>query len=159
VAVEDEGPPIGLSEDEAYDPPRWVKPVLKLVITVMPILPFVLIIIGVPLVAGADAATKVWSFWGDTRVLGALLLVAALLFAGGILLLLKRNDDSLALLTLGLIVFEGTMFWAVLGFQGSNGQWLFLLVMLAPLAVMACLQSSEVRRYWFVNAEAGDEPG
>lgn len=79
--------------------------------------------------------------------------------AGGSYLLLERNDDSLALRLLGLMVFEGTMLWAVIMYQGSGGQWLFFLVMLAPLAPMSGLQLSDVRRYWLMETEDIDEAG
>lgn len=73
--MEEDGPPIGMSEDGAYELPIWVKPLLRLIILVLPILPIVLFIVGLPLVTGAEHATKVWSFWGNTQLLGALFLL------------------------------------------------------------------------------------
>lgn len=147
--MDDDVPPMGLSEDEAYDPPLWVKPVLFLSVIALVGMVLLVLVLGFALVAGDDNAVKAWDFWGNTDLLGGLLLASAVLMALGIAVLLRHNDDSLALLLLGATVFESAMLWGVVKFEGTGGPAMLLLVMLIPFLALFGLQAEEVRRWFF----------
>ncbi len=140
---------MGLSEDEAYDPPLWVKPVLFLSVIALVGMVLLVLALGIALVAGDDNAVNAWDFWGSTDLLGVLLLASAVLMALGIAVLLRHNDDSLALLLLGATVFESAMLWGVVKFEGTGGPAMLLLVMLIPFLALFGLQAEEVRRWFF----------
>jgi hypothetical protein len=157
--VDDDGPPMGLSEDEAYDPSFWVRPVLALSALALGGMVLVTASLGIALVTGDVATVKAWDFWGNTDALGVAWLVAASLMAPGIALLLRRSDDSLPLLLLGVMVFEGTMLWGIIRFEGVGGPAFLLLFMLIPFLALAILQLDEVRRWVFHSAQADDGTG
>ncbi len=144
---------MGLSEDEAYDPPLWVRPVLFLSVTALVGMVLLVLALGIALVAGDDNAVNAWDFWGSTDLLGVLLLASAVLMALGIAVLLRHNDDSLALLLLGATVFESAMLWGVVKFEGTGGPAMLLLVMLIPFLALFGLQAEEVRRWFFQSAD------
>ena len=144
---------MGLSEDEAYDPPLWVKPVLFLSVIALVGMVLLVLALGIALVAGDDNAVNAWDFWGSTDLLGVLLLASAVLMALGIAVLLRHNDDSLALLLLGATVFESAMLWGVVKFEGTGGPAMLLLVMLIPFLALFGLQAEEVRRWFFHSAD------
>jgi hypothetical protein len=156
--VEDDSPPVGLSEDEAYDPPSWVRPVIGLSVGLLLLSCLLLTVLSLALVTGAEDTGKAWGFWGDTRVLGALLLAAAVLIGLGLLLFLRHDDNSLALMLLGLMVLSGTMLWGIVHYTRSGGPLVMLLMLLVPLMAMFGLQSTEVRRWWFLSIDRGDGP-
>ncbi len=147
--MQDGPPPVGLSEDEAYEPPRWVRPLLALSAAAFILMVFIQLVLAIALLTGDDATVKVWDFWGDPVVLGSLLMVSAALMALGVALLLRRRDDALALLLLGMALYEGTMLWGLVRFEGAGGPAMVLLLMLVPLLAMFGLQSMEVRRWYF----------
>lgn len=154
--MDDDAPPMGLSEDEAYDPPFWVKPVLFLSVIALVGMVLLVLALGIALVIGDENTVKAWDFWGNTDLLGGLLLVSAVLMALGIAVLLRHNDDSLALLLLGAMVFESAMLWGVVKFEGTGGPAMLLLVMLIPFLALFGLQAEEVRRWFFQSADPRD---
>jgi len=143
---------MGLSEDEAYDHPFWVRPVVALSVIALGGMVLLIATLGIALVTGDETTVKAWDFWGNTDILGGLWLVAALLMALGIALLLKRSDDSMALLLLGVMVFVGTMLWGIVKFEGAGGPTLILLLTLVPFLALAILQLEEARRWLFHSA-------
>jgi len=147
---------MGLSEDEAYEPPLWVKPVLFLSVIALIGMVLLVLALGIGLVAGDDSTVKAWDFWGNTDLLGGLLLASAVLMALGIAVLLRHNDDSLALLLLGATVFEAAMLWGVVKFEDAGGPAMLLLVMLIPFLAIFGLQADEVRRWFFHSADPRD---
>ena len=144
---------MGLSEDEAYNPPFWVKPVLFLSVIALVGMVLLVLALGIALVTGDENTVKAWDFWGDTDLLGGLLLASAVLMALGIAVLLRHNDDSLALLLLGAMVFESAMLWGIVKFEGSGGPAMLLMVMLIPFLALFGLQADEVRRWFFHSAD------
>jgi hypothetical protein len=111
---------------------------------------------AIALLTGDEATTKAWDFWGNPSTLGTLLLVSAALMALGLGQLLRRRDDSLSLLLLGMTVFEVTMLWGLVHFEGAGGPTMVLLLMLVPLLAMFGFQSTEVRRWTFQSARTGE---
>lgn len=151
--MDGDAPPMGLSEDEAYDPPLWAKLVLALSVLALAGTVLLMLSLGIALVAGDGNAVKVWDFWGDTDLLGALLIASAILVSLGIGVLMMRNDNSLVLLLLGVVVFEVTLLRGVVRFEGSSGPTLFLLLMLIPFLALFGLQMNEVRRWLFQSSD------
>ena len=151
--MDNDAPPMGLSEDEAYDPPFWVKPVVALTVLALGAMVLLTASLGIALVTGDESTVTAWDFWGNTDALGGMWLVAAFLMALGIALLLRRSDDSLALLLLGVMVFVGTMLWGIVKFEGAGGPAFILLITLIPFLALAGLQLEEVRRWLFHSAE------
>ena len=151
--MDDDGPPVGLSEDEAYDPPFWAKPVLALSVLALAVTVLLMLSLGIALVAGDGNAVKAWDFWGDTDLLGALLIASALLVSLGIGVLMMRNDNSLVLLLLGVVVFEVVMLRGIVRFEGSSGPTMLLLLMLIPFLALFGLQITEVRRWLFQSSD------
>ena len=147
---------MGLSEDEAFEPPRWVRPLLALCATAIALMVVVQVALAVALLTGDEATTKAWDFWGDPSTLGTLLLVSTAFMALGLGLLLRRRDDSLSLLLLGMTVFEVTMLWGLVHFEGTGGPTMVLLLMLVPLLAMFGFQSIEVRRWYFQPTMTGE---
>lgn len=147
---------MGLSEDEAYDPPFWVKPVVALSTIALGGVVFLTASLGIALVIGDEATVTVWDFWGNTDLLGGLWLVTAVLLALGIAFIIRRSDDSLALLLLGVMVFVGTMLWGIIKFEGTGGPAFLLLFMLIPFLALAGLQFEETRRWLFHSADYDD---
>jgi hypothetical protein len=154
--MEDEAPPVGLSEDEAFEPPRWVRPLLGLCAVAFALMVVIQLALAIALLMGDEVTTKAWDFWGDPSTLGTLLLASATLMALGLGLLLRRRDDSLSLLLLGMTVFEVTMLWGLVHFEGAEGPTMVLLLMLVPLLAMFGFQSAEVRRWYFQSAGTGE---
>jgi hypothetical protein len=152
--VEDGTPQVGLTEDEAYEPPRWVRPLLAVSVAALLLMAVLQLVLGVALLAGDDVTVEAWDFWGSPSALGSLLLLSAALTFMGIALLLKRRDDSLSLLLLGMTLFEVTMIWGLVRFEGAGGPTTVLLLMLVPLLAMFGLQSVEVRRWFFQPSDA-----
>lgn len=151
--VDDDAPPMGLSEDVAYDPPLWAKAVLALSVLALAGTVLLMVSLGIALVTGNENAVKVWDFWGNTDLLGGLLIAAAILVSLGIGVLMMRNDDSLVLLLLGVVVFEVTLLRGVARFEGAGGPTLFLMLMLIPFLALFGLQVTEVRRWLFQSSD------
>lgn len=156
--MEDDSPPVGLSEDEAYDPPSWVRPVIGLSVVLLLLSCLLLAVLSLALVAGAEDTEKAWGFWGDALTLGALLLASAVLMGLGTFLFLRHDDNSLALMLLGMVVLSATMVWGIAQYTRSGGPLVMLLMLLVPLLAMFGLQSAEVRRWWFHSMGPGDGP-
>lgn len=154
--MDENAPPLGLSEDEAYDPPTWVRPLVAISVLALAGTTLLLAVMGVALVTGDESTVKAWDYWGNTGLLGALWLVAALLMALGIAVLARRSDDSLAYLLLGVVVLVGTMLWAIVRFEEPGGPALILLVMLVPFLALGGLQMEEPRR-WLFRSHEDDE--
>ncbi|UCC92538.1 MAG: hypothetical protein JSW25_07690 [Thermoplasmata archaeon] len=151
--MNDEEPPVGLSDEVAFTPPGWAKPLLAISVLAMGGVLIFCLALGVMLLAGDVNAVKAWDFWGDTDVLGALLVMSSALLALGFAFLLKRSDDSLALFLLGIVVFEGTMLWGIVAFEGKGGPVVLLLLMVIPFLALFGLQTDEIRRWFFLPSD------
>lgn len=145
----------GLTGNEAYEPPRWVKPILALSWTAFLLICVFQLVLGLLLVTGDDVTARAWDFWGSPLLLGSLLLASAALTASGLALLLRRRDDALSLLLLGMALFEVTMIWGLVRFEGARGPSFLLVLMLVPLLAMFGVQSVEVRRWYFRTSDDG----
>jgi hypothetical protein len=149
--VNDAAPSLGLSEDEAYDIPAWGKPAMLLSALALVGTMLMAVILGTAMVIGDAHTLRSWDFWGNTDVLGGLLLVSAILLGAGLVVLIKRNDNSLALLLLGVVVFESAMLWGLFQLDRPGSPNNMLLVMLVPLLAVFGLQTDGVRRWFFVS--------
>jgi hypothetical protein len=142
---------MGLSEEEAYEPPIWAKPLLAVSVLALAGNLLFSLALGALLLTGDDASVRTWDFWGDVDVLAVLLVISAALLCLGFAFLAKRSDDSLALLLLGVVVFEATMLWGIVQFDETGGPVMLLLLMLVPFLALFGLQAEEVRRWYFLS--------
>ena len=147
--MEEEAPPIGLSEDEAYDPSYWVKTYFALCMVLLGGMAVLLLALGAMLLVGDEATVGAWESWGSATALGGVLLASAVLMALGLLVVLRRNDDGLALVMLGFTVLAVAMVWGIFSYEGDEGPSTLLVLLLVPLVGLFGLQSNEVRRWWF----------
>jgi hypothetical protein len=147
--VDEDGTPLGLSEDEAYEPSMWAKPLLLISVLALGGNLFFSVVLGVLVLTDDVASVNAWDFWGDTDVLGALLILSAALITLGLGFFARRSDDSLALFLLGVIVFESAMLWGIVQFEGAGGPVMLLLLMLVPFLALFGLQTDEIRRWYF----------
>jgi hypothetical protein len=156
LAVEEEAPPIGLSEDEAYDPSYWVKTYFALCMVLLGGMAALQTALGVMLLVGDEATVEAWGSWGSSSALGGVLLVSAALLASGLLMVLRRDDDGLALLMLGFCSFAVAMVCGIFRYEGGEGPSTLLVLLLVPLVGLFGLQSNEVRRWWFHSTPGPD---
>ena len=154
--MKEEGPPLGLSEDEAYRPPAWVRPVLALCLLAFILMVALQALLGTALLLEDGSTLKAWDFWGNTSVLAGMFLASAALMALGTVLLLGHDDDGLSMLLLGLVVLAVAMLWGIVVFEGAGGPAALLLLMLVPLLALFGLQTSDVRRWWFQDTDADE---
>jgi len=153
--VEDDTPPIGLSEDEAFRPrPLVVISAYGAVGATMG-LGLLMVLQGATVLVYPEAREK-WAFWGDPDVLASLLILSGTgLMAGGVLAMLRR-DVSLVVILLGVMVFEVTMLFGVLFTENESERLLFLIIMFLPFAFLMVFQTDAVRQWLFMT---GDDEG
>jgi len=149
------GPPVGLSEDEAYEPPGWARVVLVVSIIAHSTVVLALLPLGVFLVLGMEGASGAWEFWGDTTVLGGAFLVTSAFQVLGLALLARRSDGALVSFNLGTILLAATALWSVVTAEASAGTNILLLLLLLPFLGGFGVQSQGIRRWWF--QDAGDD--
>lgn len=146
--MEDEGPPIGLSEDEAFRPKIWVVVLAGAAILTLAASGVYMMGQGATLQA-SSLARGVWDFWGPPRVLGALFLLSGLGMLSAAVLAALRRETSLAVGFLGVLLFEVVMLIAVLRVDDAGAKVYFFGVMLPPFLALLPFQVPQVGDWLF----------
>lgn len=157
--MEDDTPPIGLSEDEAFRPRPLVVITAYVAVGITIGLGLLMFLQGVSVLAYPEAR-ETWAFWGNSDILAALLILSGLgMMAGGALAGLRR-DISLVVILLSVITFEVTMLFSVLKAENESERLLFLVTMFLPFFFLLVFQTDAVRQWLFMagNDEDPMEP-
>jgi hypothetical protein len=141
--MEGDEPPVGLSEEEAYEPTSLTRVLVAAGIILAILVGVVVVSQGAFLLMDEDAQST-WEFWGSTGLLGTLFIGSGLAVLFGAFLALVHNDNSLVLLFLGVLVLEVTMLIAVVKVTEGSLRGLLFLLMLLPFAMLMCFQNDGV---------------
>ena len=141
----DDRPPLGLSEDEAFSAPTWVGLMIVLASLFLFLMALALIANGIIIAFDLLELGADWAFWGDTYLLGALLVVSGLLMLLGLVGLDRGNLNGLGGLFAGVVLFELVMLRAVLVTTSDTSRLVYFLVMLLAFLLLLPFQMRDVR--------------
>ncbi len=151
--MRDDEPPIGLSEDEAYDTPKWVIASVAVASIMAVGMTAMVVSLGIAVAIDGTTASRIWAFWGSTKLLGGLLVASGAALVLGLVMLFRRNDIGLALLLIGVLIFQLVMFRAVLTEPDAGTRGFFFLVMLLPFLMLLLFQLEGVRTWFLVRGQ------